>query len=1068
MIYLELLGKFRASVDAREIIGFPTEKVRSLLCYLALESEHAHQRETLAGIFWPEQESAAARSNVRKSLHRLRSLLDESDPGLSAEHFIVTRDSVQIIPSAVWIDANEVTRQIAAVFSHAHRQLHACPSCLAALAAAVERYQGQLLPDAAVSDAPAFEEWLLLRRERLDHQVVAALQDLVAAHAARNDHERAILFGRRLVELDPYNEKGYRLLMHALVQHGQTNEALTIYARLENLLRTDLGVRPESKTVALAHQMRIIRQEGATKPRGSPLNGVPAQFTPFWGRQAELRLINDLVLDPTSRLLSIVGPGGIGKTRLCIEAAREISATSEFHDGIYFVPLSSAVTRTDLIAALATEIGVPLRKQHEILPQVLDFLRNKRALLVLDDFEHLVAHGQVLTDILAAAPRVELLVSTRQPLNLRAERHVRVAGLDYPDTELSSDAGDTALAGFSSVQLFLQTARAAMPEFALTPDNQDDIRRICNLLQGIPLAIEIAGRWIRLADCATIAGEIAQSLDLLVSPLIDLPDRHRSMTAVFAHSWQMLTPAEQALLARLSVFRGPFSLSTALAVLDCTIKDIATLLDKSLLQRTAGGRYVLHELLRQFAAARLDGMDALPDIYTATRQRHSTFYLQKVAEQEVRLAGPNPKRSATLIHERIGNIRHAWQWAVEQNQLDAINQSLDGYARYHEYAGLIGDGLALVDETLAELRKRNQAAPGPHVPYLLVQSFLLIWKAHFSDRLGHSGDAIATAEEALALAVRSEDCYGIARAESILGALLPNQGRFEEALAHQHNALRYAEETDDLRLRARATCRLGIIQWRYGQYQAARATLPAALQLSESLQDKAAMARALSSLGGVHWEQDDLEQALIFVEQAARIYDEIGDRIGRANMAGNLALIYSRLGRFDAALAANQFDLDVATELGDRHGIATTLGNRGSIYEAQHSFELALTCYQQAQEIERELGNIWDAARQAAAIAHLQHLVGNDDAALDGFESALPVLNAHGALYYVVQPLLDSAEIHHSRSADATAIELNRSAYGIARELGLQALAERSLALATRLGDSLAGTGERSLRLPAN
>src|SRR5690606_20651189 len=337
-----------------------------------------------------------------------------------------------------------------------------------------------------------------------------------------------------------------------------------------------------------------------------------------------------------------------------------------------------------------------------------------------------------------------------------------------------------------------------------------------------------------------------------------------------------------------------FSLSTALAVLDCTIKDIATLLDKSLLQRTAGGRYVLHELLRQFAAARLDGIDALPDIYTATRQRHSTFYLQKVAEQEGRPAGPKPKRSATLTHERIGNIRHAWQWAVERNQLDAINQSLDGYARYHEYAGLIGDGLALVDETLAELRKRNQAAPDQAVPYLLVQSFLLIWKAHFSDRLGHSGDAIAVAEEALALAVRSEDCYGIARAESILGALLPNQGRFEEALAHQHNALRYAEETDDLRLRARATCRLGIIQWRYGQYQAARMTLPAALQLSESLQDKAAMARALSSLGGVHWEQDDLEQALIFVEQAARIYDEIGDRTGRANMAGNLALIYSR------------------------------------------------------------------------------------------------------------------------------------------------------------------------------
>ncbi len=1055
MIQLELLGQFKARIGSQELIGFPTEKVRGLLSFLALEAEHVHSREILAGLFWPEQTNAAARNNVRKSLHRLRTLLDGCEPGLSDRHFIVSRDHIQLDRSAIWVDALVVEEAIAEVETHAHGQLHTCTACLARLASAVDLYRGPLLPEVSIQDAPAFEEWLLLRRERLNHRVTSALQKLGAAYMERHECERAILYGRQLIALDPYNELGHRTLMRSLVKAGQINEALAVYERLEDLLERDLGVQPEPETRVLRQELREVRNAATTQSWRSPIHGFPTQFTPFWGRKQELRQINDLILDPAHRLLTIVGPGGIGKTRLCIEAAREFSATGEFCDGIFFLDMAPAESRTALVTAIATGIGVPLRKQHEILTQLLDFLRDKRMLLVLDDFEHLVDHGDVLVAIVRIAPRVELLLSSRQPLNLRAEQQLRVTGLDYPILDSAGENSDAELEAYSSVQLFVQAARAATPGFAINRANEDDVRRICNLLEGAPLALELAARWVRLADCATIAGEIAQSLDLLVSPLIDLPDRHRSMVAVFAHSWEMLTAEEQVLLARMSVFRGPFSLSTALAVLECAVKDVAALLDKSLVQRTASGRYVLHELLRQFAAAKLSEMREPADLYYATRQRHSTHYLQKVAEQAARLAGPSPRRSASLIQQRIGNIRHAWQWAVEHNQLEAINCSLDGYARYHEYAGLIGDGLALVHATLSELHMREDPARTPPAQSLLVQSFLLIWKAHFLDRLGHTSDAIMGAEQALAMATQAADAYGIARAQSILGALLPNQGRFEEALEHEQGALYYAELSGDQRLTARALCRLGIIQWRYGQYHAARATLPRAFRLSESLQDKAAMARALSSLGGVHWEQGDLEQALIYVEQAAELYDEIGDRIGRANMAGNLALIYSRLGRFDAALDANQFDLDVATELGDRHGIATTLGNRGSIFEAQQNLAMAQACHQQALTIEEELGHTWDAARHQAAIAHLLHLMGEDDAALAEYEQAIPVLNAHGALYYIVQPLLDSAEIHFSRANLATAGELNRSAYAIVQNLGLQSHAERSLDLAARLGHRL-------------
>ena len=213
-------------------------------------------------------------------------------------------------------------------------------------ASAVDLYQGELLPDTGIQDAPAFEEWLLLRRERLNHQVVTALQNLSTAYATRKEYERAVAYSRRLIALDPYNEAGYRLLMQSLAQIGQTNEALAIFERLESLLEIDLGVQPEPGTRTLFQELHASRQAATIRPSRSPLHGFPAQFTPFWGRKAELRQINDLILDPARRLLTVVGPGGIGKTRLCIEAARELSATGEFPDGIFFLALAAAETRS--------------------------------------------------------------------------------------------------------------------------------------------------------------------------------------------------------------------------------------------------------------------------------------------------------------------------------------------------------------------------------------------------------------------------------------------------------------------------------------------------------------------------------------------------------------------------------------------------------------------------------------------------------------------------------------------------------------------------------------------------
>lgn len=373
--------------------------------------------------------------------------------------------------------------------------------------------------------------------------------------------------------------------------------------------------------------------------------------------------IKALLVDPACRLLTLVGPGGVGKTRLAIQAAATL--TENFPQGIYFAPLQGIHTGEFLVSALAEAVNFALSGHQKPLTQVLNYLSNKSILLLLDNFAQLVDQGgpPTLIEILAAAPDIKLLVTSREVLSLQEEWLYPVQGLPVPDTVETGK-----LKPDGAVHLFIARARQVQPDFSAA-DQPAAVLRICRLVEGMPLALELTASWTRTLSCQAIAAEIQRSIDFLVTPLRNVPDRHRSMAAVFHHSWQLLSGAEQEVFKRLSVFRGGFQREAAEQVAGATLASLAALVDKSMLRREANDRYQIHELLRQYAQEQLE---AQPEAVAQTHQAHCAYYAGFLYQRSEAIESGDQQGAVADIEAELENVRAAWQWATAHTQLSAI------------------------------------------------------------------------------------------------------------------------------------------------------------------------------------------------------------------------------------------------------------------------------------------------------------------------------------------------------------------------------------------------------------
>ncbi len=653
---LRLLGQPQILNNDTPVTGFISSKTQALLVYLAVTGR-PHSREALAGLLWGDMAETPAAKNLRNALSNLRTL--------AGPYLTITRETAAFNRDApYWLDVESFTAALAPT---------APPHDLEALHRGVELYQGDFLEGFYVGGALALEEWIAGQRSLLKGMVLQALHTLVVRHLEREEYAAGIEYANRLLALEPWREEVHRYLMLLLTRSRQRSAALAQYETCRRVLADELGVTPMAETTALYERLRA-----AAAP---PPHNLPPQPTAFVGREAELAEISRYLHNRDAQLLTLVGPGGIGKTRLALQAAArcidpETSFDTRFTDGVFVVPLAAGPGQDNqpnsLLAAMADALHYDLQGPVHPQAQLLNHLRDKHLLLILDNFEHLVAEARQLGDILRLVPGIKLLVTSRARLNLQEEWLLEVQGLAYPASAAGLTPEDAA--AFSAVALFAQQARRVVAGFALQPADVPWVVRLCQLVEGVPLGLELAASWLRVLSCAEIVAEVAHGLDFLTTGLQNVPERHRSLRAVFDHSWALLSPAEQTVFAQLAVFRGGFRREAATEIVGVSLTVLAGLVDKSLLRRTADGRYEVHDLLRQYAAERLA---ADPETSAAVHNRHCRYYARLMAAHSEQLKGEELSDALAVLSAERDNVRAAWDWAVSQRRVEELNQFME-------------------------------------------------------------------------------------------------------------------------------------------------------------------------------------------------------------------------------------------------------------------------------------------------------------------------------------------------------------------------------------------------------
>lgn len=851
---LHLFGRPRFAGDAGGAELAP-ERRWQVLAFLAHKKAWVARSE-LAALFWPAHASRLAQANVRKVLFRLQS-------GPWGHLLELSGGAVRV---AVPTDAAD--------FELALQQ--------GRLEDAVALRSGEFLAGFDDATSEAWDQWLGFERERLATAWRSAATTLLAGDMAPGP---ALALASRLREADPLDEDALGAQMRWLAASGQAGAARRAFQDHAARLSQEYGLAP-------GPQLRALR-EALDGPSPAPALRVPdpaPSSEDFIGRTTELDGLATLLADPRYRLVSLVGPGGVGKTRL---ARRALAASqARFEHGGTFVALEDLSVPADLPGRLARELG--LAGNTEPLEQVTRHLRERELLLVLDNFEQIAGAAWLLERLLRDCPRLRMVVTTRVRLGSAAEWPVPVEGLPCPDPE-DADRLDA----FDAARLFIRTATRFEPAF-LPQAEALAIVGICREVDGLPLALEMAGAWVRLASCATILDQLRSGTAQLSRADTGHPDRQASMEAVFQHSWDLLGAAEREAVARLSVFRGGFTPEAAAAVAGADMPVLAALVDKSLL-RKQGARLSHHPLVLQFAARRLgDGPGR-----DAAAAAHARYYHRLLAQS---LRGAETGDQATLerLDTEFENARAAWQWAVEGGDTAALARSAYTLRSHCDARGRWQEGLALLRQAVP----CRVAEPDPRFEPIVLSAM-----AHLAYRLDRFNEAIGLAQEALTAAKRIDERDARLQCEKVLAGCALRLARYGDARRHYAAALRLAP---DPRHAAAMLDNLALVEKACGRWEQALEMSNRALAQFRGIGDVAGEALCLNNIGALLGDHGREEAGLAHLQAGLALCRRHGLDPTRAILLSNLAEAGLRTGRLDEADRHAEEAIALARAVGNR------------------------------------------------------------------------------------------------------------------------------------------------------
>ncbi len=870
---VQLLGPYRATLDREPISGFVSNKARALLAYLIVEADRPHSREKVAGLLWPGFTESSARTSLRRALANLRQVT--CDRQAETPFIFSSRQTIQFNrESDHFLD---VSTFCSLVEGNKGR-----PVKFSRLEDAVEHYQGHFLEGFSIPDSQAFETWALIIRQSLQEQALQALQRLATHYEEQGIYDRGLFHAQHQLRLDPYDENAHQQLMRLLALSGQRNQALVHYQHLCQLLEQDLGVMPSVQTQEVYQWLLANEIQPAVPAEVVEIStyNLPAQITSFVGRKREITQLEQLL--GTSRLLTLTGPPGTGKTRLALEVASRV--TSRFPDGVCFVELAPIRDPQLLSSTIAKALGIREISGQPLLNAVKKYLNRKLLLLLLDNFEQISDAAPLLSDLLSASSGLKALVTSREPLHIYGEQEYSVPPLSTLDPDQIKSLSK--LSQSESVELFVQRAQAVNLDFLITKENVRDIAEICVRLDGLPLAIELAAARSKLLSPAMIRKRLGNRLNMLTSGSRDLPARLRSLQAAIDWSYDLLDQDEKRLFARLSVFQGGRALEAVENVcghdlLIDAFTGLESLTDKSLLQKEIGPkgelRFIMLETIHEYARKRLDLIGEVEVI----QKRHARFFVTLAEQAEIKLVEASADNWYARLRAEHDNLRTALEWSIDKgDKLLALR--LVGSLRDFWYCeGYIAEGLMWAERALnctenapPDLRAKTLNTAGLlafaqgdmarskqlHLEALALSrqsedslnrawslAFLAIDATGFPEEYD---EGIAYCEEALALFQKSGNMPGIIQALTGLGELARLVGDYKQASDAYEKCLTVCRETGHRWREAMTLSNLAYIAQHQGDHERAEALLLEDLSLMRVLKLDYLIASGLPMLAG--------------------------------------------------------------------------------------------------------------------------------------------------------------------------------------------------------------------------
>lgn len=915
MLKILTLGGLRISVDGQPASGFVSRKAEALLVYLALNPRE-HPREALSEMLWDDLTQSQSLSYLRTALSSLQKQL--------APYLRVSRYSIAIADEgSVWVDAQALDHALI----EAEHEWEARGTYTQTLAEGIETclalYQGSFLQGFNVRNCSQFEAWMVLEQERLHNRVMDAHYHLAHYHLEGQSYSSGIAQATRALQLEPFREEAHRLLMRLFAESGQRSAALAQYEACVRILDEELGVEPDDETTALHEQIAAGEIEAPVKTRS--ITNLPVVGTPFVDRPFVRQAIADQLARSHCRLLTLIGPGGIGKTRLALEVGRQ--ALADFRHGVFYASFAGVREPERVLETIANTLDIGFSGDFSSKDDLIKYLRHREILFVLDNFESMAPSAGKLSEILAVAEGVKMLVTSRERLGLVEEWLFAVEGLRVPDDD------DPDLASAPAVQLFVQSAQRMQPQFTLD-EVVVPVLQICRAVGGIPLAIELAASWVRMMRPEQILDEVQHGLDFLASPMRNTPERHQSIRAVFDSSWRLLPESEQQLFRRLSVFRGGFDRTAAEQVAGASVFALSALVDKSLL-RPIDDRYEMHELLRQYARDKLLEHD---DEREEMRAAHSRHYASFLRAHQPRLTRTAPDSTFDRVIREIENVRAAWQYALESGSAEDLNlflrpvyQILDAQSNFKE-----------AEELFARAADALRLTSGPTNALAIARAKL------FQGTCNYRMDRYSIAESLLSAALpvleANEAGWEVRLCLQMLGNSARARGAYYQAQHYFKRCADLLEAVDDGATLSVILNRLGSTALMLGQYADAQAYLDRGILLVGK-GDVYPRLTYLIAHGDLQVRVGNLTDAAADFREALRLSEELDSRNNHAMILADLAQALIGLGEFEEARQVCRESIERNEEIHNRWGIAYGLLLLGKACLEAGDLDEALTCF---------------------------------------------------------------------------------------------------------------------------